>query len=85
MLTDRQKVTLNTKKVVSQRKQPFLCFNFFCFETKIQDLDFYAKNKFCSLKIFLMFTEIIFLTLRTPVSVKKQAYVKPMWFNSFTT
>lgn len=69
-------------------KQPFLCFNFFCLETKetkIQDLDFYAKNKFCSLKIFLTFTEIIFLTLQAPMSVKKQAYVKPMWFNFFTT
>ncbi len=30
------------------------CFNFFCLETKetkVQDLDLYAKNKSCSLKI----------------------------------
>jgi len=42
-------------------RQLFLCYNFFCLETKetkIQDLDLSAKNKFCSLKL-LNLREII--------------------------
>lgn len=36
-------------------------FNFFCLETKVQDLDFFTKNKSCSLKILNLRESLFFI------------------------
>ncbi len=48
-------------------RQLFLLgFNFFCLETKIQDLDLFAKNNSCSLKILNLRESIIAESVLSP-------------------